>query len=388
MKHPRYYFMLNKRLDYEKSAMENMEYDETGFYVAENSVRNRGVFLSKLFDSREQEMEWHRLVLKVNDTSDAPFQVKVYTSEEQEIVWQGEYVDLSGWIRDTNISMDEKLKACEPYLKKMQMGGTDILLHEVKGRYLWFSIEVYKQFGQELKFQRVTAYFPKSSWLSYLPELYEASDEEHFLDHYLSVFQSVYDDMNERIAQFPYLLDMETTNAEYLDFMCQWVGVVKSQMWPEEKKRKLLSQAARLFQIRGTREGILEVLRLYLGEEVYLVEKHQWKQYEKSAQRNKLYESLYGSSSYMITVLVKEEQVPSRKEYQTFLEVIQTVKPAQAELNLVVLKPYLFLDEHCYLGINSYLGQYRQASLDGTTVLSLAVIGGKQEKERRNHEEY
>ena len=66
-KKQRNYFILNKRSDYEKSAYENMEYDENGIWIPADSVKNRGVFLSRIFDSREPEMEWHRLVLKVTD---------------------------------------------------------------------------------------------------------------------------------------------------------------------------------------------------------------------------------------------------------------------------------------------------------------------------------
>lgn len=400
MKKQRNYFILNKRSDYEKSAFENMDYDENGIWIPADSVKNRGVFLSRIFDSREPEMEWHRLVLKVTDASDAPYRVMIYTAEEAVVKWKNEKVPISSLIGNTEISMEEKLKVLEPFCKKSMTGKSDILLHEVKGRYLWISLEVYKQFGQSLKFENMTAYFPKKSWLSYLPELYEASDTEHFLDHYLSVFQSVYDDLNQSIEEIPYLLDVDTTKTKYLDALCQWIGVTKSQMWPDEKKRVLLSEAVDLFKIRGTRAGIMKVLRLYLEDEVFLIEKHQWKQAHLTESRKRLYESLYGASSYTITVLVKEESVPSRKEYQTLLQVIRSVKPAQADLNLVVLKPYLFLDGHSYLGVNSVLGKYRDASLDGKSVLALTAIGkGTQEpnqspigrmqqKERLNNEEY
>lgn len=378
VKRARNYFIVNKRSDYEKSALENMEYDEHGIWVSKDSAKKRGVFLSRLFDSREAQMEWHRLVLKVNDESDAPYRVSIYTSEEAQLLWKGEMISLSDWIRDGSISMEEKLEWMEPYCQKTETGKSDLLLHEVTGRYLWISLEVYRQFEQDLRFETMTIYFPKQSWLSYLPEIYTAGDTEHFLDRYLSVFQSVFDDMNEKIKNVPYLLDVNTTDSAYLDYLCEWLGVTKSQMWPEEKKRALLAEAADIYKIKGTRRGLLKILGLFLDDEVYLVEKHQWKQAHLTEERRQLYETLYGNSSYTITILVKEGAVPGRKEYQTLVQVIDTMKPAQADLNLVVLKPYLFLDGHTYLGINSTLSKYQTASLDGKSALSFATIGERQ----------
>lgn len=400
MKKRRNYFILNKRSDYEKSAFENMDYDENGIWIPADAVKSRGVFLSRVLDSKESEMEWHRLVLKVSDVSDAPYRVRIYTAEEAVVTWKNERIPIRRLIQNPEIAMEDKLECLEPFCQKTMTGKRDILLHEIKGRYLWISLEVYRQFGQTLKFEHITAYFPKQSWLSCLPELYEASDTEHFLDHYLSVFQSVYDDVNQSIQDIPYLLDAGTTKQEYLEFLCQWIGVTKNQMWSDEKKRVLLSQAVGLFKIRGTRMGLLRLLKLYLEDEIFLVEKHQWKQADLPAGRLRLYEALYGNSSYTITVLVKEESVPSRKEYQTLLQVIRSMKPAQADLNLVVLKPYLLLDGHSYLGVNSVLGKYREASLDGRSVLALTAMGngvkaaeqsqgfGVQQKERSNNEEY
>ena len=44
------------------------------------------------------------------------------------------------------------------------------------------------------------------------------------------------------------------------------------------------------------------------------------------------------------------------------------------EVNLVVLKPYIFLSRYSYLGINSVLGQYRQAALDGFSTLPFTEL--------------
>ena len=59
------------------------------------------------------------------------------------------------------------------------------------------------------------------------------------------------------------------------------------------------------------------------------------------------------------------------------------VKPAHLELNLVLLKPYIFVGMYSYLGINSVLGSYRNMRLDGHSSVPFAVLeegGGSDEK--------
>lgn len=383
MKKQKHYFLINKIRDYEKSAFEHMEYDKQGFWLTESFSFGPGIFLSRVLDSREKEMEWHRLTLKVNDESGSPYGIKVYATDEPYVRWQDKKLSVAEIILKEDMTGKEKLKCLECFCQLETVGRNELLLHEIKGRYLWISIEAYQQGKQKLKFEEIKVCFPKQSWLSYLPEIYEASDKEHFLDKYLSVFQSIYDDMNVQIGKIPYLLDVTTADSEYLDFLCQWVGIVTSQMWKTEKKRKFLKEAAKLFKIRGTREGILAVLGLYLdGGDAFLVEKYYWNHWRMPVERKKLLESLYGASSYMLTIMVGEDKVPGKKEYLSLRQLLYSVIPAQADLNLVVLKPFIMLDGHSYLGVNSVLGNYQPAKLDGKSVLSFSRIGEENQKER------
>lgn len=86
-------------------------------------------------------------------------------------------------------------------------------------------------------------------------------------------------------------------------------------------------------------------------------------------------ERLYGADPYKFQVIVREQDVPTVREYQTLLKIIREVKPAYMETDLIVLKPYIFLDQHTYLGINSVLGEYQNMSLDGASMLSFSVLG-------------
>ena len=90
---------------------------------------------------------------------------------------------------------------------------------------------------------------------------------------------------------------------------------------------------------------------------------------------------MYGDSPLGFTVLVKEEYIKTVREYNVLLKIIEDMKPVQMELRLVVLKPYIFLNQYSFLGINSVLGQHRDMSLDGSPLLTFAVIKNNEESE-------
>ena len=44
-------------------------------------------------------------------------------------------------------------------------------------------------------------------------------------------------------------------------------------------------------------------------------------------------------------------------------------------MKLTVLKPYIFLNGHSYLGVNSVLGRYQAAALNGRSMVPFLSLG-------------
>ncbi|MEG0565618.1 MAG: phage tail protein, partial [Hungatella sp.] len=255
---------------------------------------------------------------------------------------------------------------------------TDKLLFEIKGRYLWFAISM--QTGQEEapQLQDLTFYFPRETWLKYLPEVYERNEESReFLERYLGIFQSIYEDMEREIRQDASLLDADATSDEFLTWLAGWLDIGNTYMWSRDKLRCLISRAADLFELRGTKRGLLEILTLYTGDEPLLVEEWQTREFRKSGSQKVEMERLYGREPNMFTLLLKEKYLSSSRDYQVILSLVKAYAPAYMEVRIVPIKPLLFLGEYTYLGINSGLGQYRPFKLDGLSVLPYTAIGGR-----------
>lgn len=375
MKQKLQYFMFNKALDFKRCCLQNMSYKEGKLIAGTEQTGQKSIMISRVLDSQETDMEWHRMMFQLCQQGGASYEIMIYASNSLERKIEGKKENLEMILLDRDIDISEKKKMLHPYLQKTVQSTEDILLHDIKGRYLWFIVETDLQMNQEMEIQKIQIYFPRQSWISYLPEVYRSEDKNMFMERFLAIYQTMYEELNRKIKEVPYLLDIDDTDKEFLVWLAKWLDIAESYVWSQEQLRALLKNAIRLYKIRGTRQAVIEFVKLYTnGAEPYIVENFQVKQYENQGNQA-LLDRLYGDNPYQFQVIVKEEHVPTVREYQTLVKIIEEVKPAYMELELVVLKPYIFLNQHTYMGMNSVLGEYRDLSLDGAAMLSFAVLG-------------
>lgn len=370
------YFIFNKPLDYLRGYLYQMEVDAAGLHVIADTGE-KAVFLSRVLDSREEEMDWHRLEIQGNEREEAAFRLSVYSSnnagflyEEKETAWE----DL---IRREDISVEEKCRCMAPYLRKQVISMDDVLLHEVRGRYLWIMLEMYQQ-KENIALHDMKISFPRQTWMEYLPEIYrQADDKKMFLERYLGIFQTMYEDLGQRIQESAQLFDMELAEGKFLNWLAEWIAIEESYIWSEEQLRRLLADGISLYKRRGTRQGVIDFVTLYTGERPFLLEAHQLQYFRKDRKQAERLHRLYGSNPYSFTVLVREEVLHSVQKQKTLIQIIEGIKPVHMELNLVMIKPYIFLDGHSYLGVNSILGKYTDMALDGHSVIPFTFVGEK-----------
>ena len=363
------YFVFNKTSDFAVAHLENAVREEETLRIGDE--RYAGAFISRILDSREQDMDWHRLTFSRRQEHGAFCKVVIFASNSLELSVGGTRMQVEELISDERMPFSEKLRYMEPFVAKTIEGAEDILLHEVCGRYLWFSIETA---GAAAYIDDMIVHFPRRSWLEHLPEVYRANDKGLFLERYLAVFQTLYEDLDAQIRNVPTMIDVDAAAKEVLEQLAGWLDITNSYIWPEDKLRRLLRNAVRLYMRRGTCEGILDLIRLYVGGEAYLAEYHKLEPFLAEGGPEGGFSRLYGNNPYILTVLIDKKYVPTQKEFKALSYVIDEVKPAQMELKLVVLEPYMFLGSHVYLGINSALGEYRSMALDGTAMIPFSTI--------------
>ena len=373
MKEKLKYFIINKSFDYNRGLFENMQIN--GSALCFHSEKNTGVgrFMTRIFDSGEQETEWHRLVIHTENCAAEDLKVTVYASDNIRLRFRENDRTIFDLFEDKRYSLREKAEAYMPFIVKQTSGVSDMLLHDVKGRYLWVLIEQYSS-GDMAEIQDVRIFLPSESWIDYLPGIYRRGDSDtHFLERYLGIFQTLYEELNDEIANMSYRFDPESADRDFLKWLAGWLNITDTCIWNEEQLRKLLKNAVRLYRMRGTKESLSEIIELYTGEKPFIIEGFEIREIAASVPNGRALLEMYGEDPWKVTVLV-------RPGYDT--EVIRRIAlemlPVTSELNLVELDPYIFLDNYAYLGVNSSLGYYRPAVLDGSSQLMFSVLGGKE----------
>ncbi|MFD1565066.1 phage tail protein [Haloarchaeobius amylolyticus] len=141
----------------------------------------------------------------------------------------------------------------------------DVLLRDAVGRYLYVALELDGSPQSSPRVDAVTAYCPRQSYLRYLPELYQEDDRSAaFLTRYLSVFESVFTDIEAEIDRISRYFDPDAVPSAALSWLEQWLALERDDEWPEDARRELLSRAPELYKRRGTKAGLRAMLELYL----------------------------------------------------------------------------------------------------------------------------
>ena len=346
MKYIPKYFLLNKQMDFEKGTLVNAGWENDRLILE----KGRGYFRSEPLDSGTSGTKWHSMELFADEETVRFCTIKLFTSDRPQ--------DADGEVQS-----------------KQYKGAQEFLISEARGRYLWFELEASGYESYDLVIEKIKLNFDYHSWSEYLPDLYSQDKKSlSFVERYLGIFQSIHEDMTRRIDCVAAYLVPEVTHEGYLDELAQWMAVEDSQLWEKEKLRKLIANAAVLYAKRGTAQGLLDVLELYLGRRPYLVEYHQVKPYMTNLSRKRQLEQLYGVNCYQFTVIIENQEGLDKKERRIVARLIENEKPAHMECQLVVLEQYFFLGSHTYLGMNSILSDFRDTVLDGQSSIPFTKL--------------
>lgn len=340
-------------------ARERFRRDETtGAYDA-RAVRS--------FDAGEPGTEWHRVTLGFR-TPDPGTQVRLdYTATDDPVT-----------ARDVDWRV---VTPANPH---------DVLLEGAVGRYLWLRIELAGSVSGTPEVETVRAYFPRQSYLRYLPALYRADPESRaFLTAFLSLFESTYVDLEEGLEGVTRYFDPEGVPPAYLGWLEEWLALETDETWRAAARRQLLADAPELFRGRGTVDGLLGLVDVYLdalADPSPVWTAHIEAQLDAVEGRGELSPAdartlrrRIQSNSFLLEYADLDcVEGAAREPYARLLEcpqcffvfvrpfvtdeqlravqsLVDAARPAHAVGRAVELEPSILLGGHSYLGINSVL---------------------------------
>ncbi len=327
-----------------------------------------GIFLSTALDCKESETIWHKLELAAHIPESTQIRISYYASDHQHMQWNGKLVTRDEILLDPNIPIEQKLSHWQSLEPIPMINPKDALLFHATGRYLWLKIEFTGSEGHSPKLSTLRVYYPRMTLLSYLPAIYAEEDKETgFLERFLALFATFFEDMDHQIAGIAKYLDPESVSGDYLKWLASWVGIAADDHWTDEQLRKLIAAAPELYRKRGTRSGIETMIEIYVGERPLIIEYFQLHQIRSNSDFSTIVNELYSMNPYTFCVLMKADHIVDEKQRSIVERLINEQKPAFTEAKLILLQPWLYMDMHTYLGINTYLSEPTLLRLDNSS---------------------
>ena len=361
------YFIFNKEQDYESGLSAGVTFAGGRLTLAPGD--SAGWFVSRILDAGERGNEWHRVLIDGVFGKDSYYNLSFYCFDNIE---EGE--SALEVLRDET-PMAEKLARLGKYAVAHQSNANDFLLHEAKGRYLFFKLDFFGSGSDMPYIDCIRVCFPKQSILEYLPEVYRTGGDT-FLERYLSLFSSLYLDLEKTIDNIAVYLDYDVVDGDILTWLAEVLNVCEAGLWQEERLRLLVQNAVPLYQKKGTVAGLSKLIEIYTGEKPYIVESFRLRRFEKVRTQKRVLQTLYSNHPYHITIILPHGSVESQKQLAALDRMVCMHKPVTIEHSLVVQKKRILLDRYTYLGMNTVLSDYDELKINEFMEIPFAKVGG------------
>lgn len=220
----------------------------------------------KPFDGKEPDCVWHRLLIDACIPPNASIEVWSRAANRE-----GD-LQYTPWQQEPPLYRrgDGSELPFAPAPQETYGGTWELLLQEVKGRYLQLKLAM-KGNGQVTPHLRaLRVYYPRFSYLErYLPAVYrEDRDSARFLDGFLANVEGFYTAIEDRVAAVQLLFDRESVPDDYVEWLAGWYGLVfDARLKLSRRAKRLLTKyAMEFFRARGTIRGMQMALAVALEE--------------------------------------------------------------------------------------------------------------------------
>jgi phage tail-like protein len=222
--------------------------------------RKRGVFWTKEITPLTAEVQWHRLSTELNAPATAHLQFFLHVGRAASDAPQPP---------DLNV-VENPFR--DPRWKLLPLDVTDAFIAD-PGRYLWLGALFSGDGTASPVVSQMRVEFNHHGYVEHLPAIYRRQARcDDFLLRLLSLFESFYAELEDKIEQLPALFDPAAIPAEFLSWLASWLAFELDETWDEALKRQLISQAFAMYAQRGTVEGLRKALRIFAGVDAVIEE--------------------------------------------------------------------------------------------------------------------
>ncbi|MCR4720850.1 MAG: hypothetical protein K5655_03900 [Lachnospiraceae bacterium] len=339
------YSVKKSRLDH--SALHALEADERGRLFCDDSDRMHYLFLPP-FDGGKPDSEWGRLKFDISVPDDTEVTIFCFATDTLEFTRRHQPANMQEFLCDVKENPGVKLELFSIAGAKSIRGASDMLLYEIRGRYLFVCIRIEGNFEGPLSDIKIIN--PGDTFMMTLPEIYRKRNS--FLHRYLSVLSSIFNDFQDKIDGYRVNLDPDVADKELLVTYAGWMGIdLSGDFLDESRLRMLVKEAPMLNRKKGTKVALERLCEIVLSEKCIVVENFGGSE-----------TGMFGESRFDVTILIKSF-VEEKKKSQLYFLLNQFV-PVRTHLRIIYLEGRSGLDTHSYLDINATVFDTRNGKLD------------------------
>jgi phage tail-like protein len=220
-----------------------------------------GTWQSTPLDSMQYRCQWHRIELALSSFPPSS-RIDVFTFAHQNAAEVLTAPD-EAWQHAHTLIAPVRTQSCDS-----APDPVDFLVQSGFGQFLSLRINLECDGFHTPAVDEVKVYYPRDSYLQYLPATYSADDESRiFLEHFLAIFQTEWDRYDQIVSQVQRYFDPEAVPAgPFLDYLAtQWLGLPLEQTWTADQKRRYIAAAPKIFPMRGTLGGLRNLIAVYLA---------------------------------------------------------------------------------------------------------------------------
>ena len=234
-------------------------YSMDGTYTAVPGTRMKQIFLP-VVDSMEKNTMWGRLHLRIRLVGSGLCHVYVLSDNKKDEI---------GHLLGSEETPDEKkAEFFYAYGRKAGTNCENMLLYEMRGRFLWIYIEL--TCSEKAVVDDIFIENPGDEFLQMFPEVYR--EPGGFFQRYLSVMSTLYRDMQKSIDEGAGLLDEREADRRLIRLYMRWLGFDGARHGlTEQEERALLRDLYWLNRRKGTKAAVLKLCHIFTGGEPVLM---------------------------------------------------------------------------------------------------------------------
>jgi phage tail-like protein len=230
---------------------------ETPFYSTD------GYWMSKPLDSGIYNCPWHRIEMTLPQLPPGTqIDVQVFAYKTPDLAPLN--MRDPRWI--STYSVVAPIQPPPVPFKSEKSRVDEFLIQASPSQFLSILIKIHGDGFTTPVIQKLRVHFPRESYLSYLPPLYSANEPMRaFLDSFLAVFQTEWDEFDQRVDDSTALFDPAAVpEGVPMNYLASWLSLSLEGTWTGEQNRLLLKAAPKIQPLRGTAAALRAYVAVYL----------------------------------------------------------------------------------------------------------------------------